>query len=98
MNNKIIAKFPINEMQDSKVIIVNGELQTVLDVCVLNTETYVIAEIVPTNMSLAHVIYEVRINETVPSNSMFLKTLKNETTNEVISYYIDNTLYCSFDV
>lgn len=98
MNNKTIAKFPINEMEDSKVIVVNGELQTVLDVCVLNTETYVIAEIVPTNMSLAHVIYEVRINEAVPSNSTFLKTLKNETTNEVISYYIDNTLYCSFDV
>ena len=98
MNNKTIAKFPINEMEDSKVIVVNGELQTVLDVCALNTETYVIAEITPSDMGLAHVIYEVRINEAVPSNSTFLKTLKNEITNEVISYYIDNTLYHNFDI
>lgn len=85
-------------MQDSKVIIVNGELQKILDVCILNTEVCIIAEITPSDTNLAHVIYEVRINEVVPSNSTFLKTLKNETTNEVISYYIDNTLYHNFDI
>ena len=30
--------------------------------------------------------------------STFLKTLKNEITNEIISYYIDNTLYHNFDI